>query len=87
MLVPTHESKEILKILIEMWDKIRNSTRLITTNPDDYDEKYMKTKFNSEDDLPLHKTLELRNMVIIVRSIIHEGKKYYPHVFLHECYV
>ena len=47
----------------------------------------MKTKFNSEDDLSLHKTLELRNMVIIVRSIIHEGKKYYPHVFLHECYV
>ena len=37
MLVPTHESKEILKKLKEMWDKIRNSTRLITTNPDDYE--------------------------------------------------
>ena len=25
----------------------------ITTNSDDYDEKYMKIKFNSDDDLPL----------------------------------
>ena len=29
----------------------------------------MKIKFNSDDDLPLNKTLELRNMVIVVTSV------------------
>ena len=40
--------------------------------------KYMKKKINSDDDLPLKKTLELYDMIIIVRSIFHEGSKYYP---------
>ena len=44
----------------------------------------MITKFNSVDDLPLHKTPELCNMVIVVRSIFHEGNQHYPHVFLDE---
>ena len=41
------------------------------------DKKYMKFKFNSDDDLPLKKTLELRNMIIIVRAVFHEDNKYY----------
>ena len=48
--------------------------------------KYMKIKFNSDGDLPLRKTLELYNMVIVVRSIFHEGSKHYPQVFLDECF-
>ena len=44
----------------------------------------MKIKFNSDDDLPLNKTLELRKMIIVVRSVFHEGNKCYPHVFLDE---
>ena len=47
--------------------------------------KNMKIKFHSVDDLPLKKTLEIRNMVIIVRSDFHEGNKYYLQVFLHGC--
>ena len=38
---------------------------------DDYDKKYMKIKFKSDDDLPLKKTLKLCNMVIVVRSVFH----------------
>ena len=58
-------------------DKNRDLIRLITNHSDNYDEKYMKIKFNSGDDLPLKKTLELYNMVIVVRSVFHEGNKYY----------
>ena len=32
----------------ELWSKIRDLIKLITKNSDDYDEKYMKTKFNSD---------------------------------------
>ena len=44
----------------EMWSKIRDLIRSITNNSDDdYDEKYMKSKFNSDKDLPLNKMLLL----------------------------
>ena len=66
----------------EMWSKIRDLIRSITNNSDYYDKKYMKIKFVSDDDLPLNKTLELRNMMIVIRSFFHEGNKYYLHVFL-----
>ena len=45
----------------------------------------MKIKFNSDDDLPLNKTLRLHNLTIVVRSVFQEGGQYYPQVFLDEC--
>ena len=48
-LVPTNESKEKIKKYEELWRKIRDLIRLITKKSDDYDEKYMKIKFNSDD--------------------------------------
>ena len=57
----------------------------MTKNSDNYDEKYMKIKFNSDDGLPLNKTIETPSMVIVVRAVFHENNKYYPHVFLDEC--
>ena len=45
----------------------------------------MKTKFNSDDELPLNKTIETPGMIIFVRAAFHENNKYYPQVFLDEC--
>ena len=45
----------------------------------------MKIKFNSEDSLPLNKTLKLYNMIKIVRSVFGEDGKYYLQVFLDQC--
>ena len=45
----------------------------------------MKIKFNSDDDLPLKKTLEIRNMIIVARAAFHEDNKNYSHVFLDQC--
>ena len=45
----------------------------------------MKTKFNSDDDLPLNEILKLHNLTIIVRSVFEEDGKYYLQVFLDEC--
>ena len=50
---------------------------LIANNSNSYDEK-----LNSHDDLPLKKTLKLRNIVTVVTAVFHEGMKYYPHVFI-----
>ena len=45
----------------------------------------MKIKFNSDDKLPLNKTIEIRSMIIVVRAVFHENNKYYPQVFSDEC--
>ena len=45
----------------------------------------MKIKFNSDDDLPLNKTIEIPTMKIVVRAVFHENNKYYPESSLDEC--
>ena len=84
-LVPTNESKEIIKKYEELWSKIRDSISSITKDLDDYDEKYIKIEFDSDNKFPLNKTIEIRNMIIVVRAVFHENNKYYPQVFLNEC--
>ena len=44
----------------------------------------MKIKLNSDDNLPL-KASEFYNMIILVRSVFHEGNSYYSQAFLGEC--
>ena len=70
----TNESKEKIKKYEEKWIKIRDLIRSITKTSDDYDEKYMKIKFNSDDELPL-KTVEIPTIAIVVRTIFLENSK------------
>ena len=51
----TDESKDTPKKYGEMWIKIRDLVILITSNSDDYDEKYMKIKFILDNVLLLNK--------------------------------
>ena len=53
----------------ELWIKIRDLIRPITENPNDYDEKYIITNFDSDDELPLNKTIEILTMTIAVSAI------------------
>ena len=53
-LLSTNESKEILKKHEKLWIKVSGLIRSKTKNSDDFDEKYMKIKFNSDDELPLN---------------------------------
>ena len=74
-----------LKERVKLWSKIRDLIRPATKNTDDYDEKYMKIKFDLDDELPLNKTIEIRSMIIVVRAVFHGNNKYYLQVFLDEC--
>ena len=51
-----------------MWSKIRYLIRSIIKNSDDYDEKYMRIKFDLDDDLPLNKMIEIHNITIVVKG-------------------
>ena len=45
----------------------------------------MKIKSNSDDELPLNKTIDIPSIIIVVRAIFLENNKYYPQVFIDEC--
>ena len=79
------KAKKKIKNYEELWIKIRDLIRSITKNLDDYDEKYMKIKFDSDDNLPSTKTIEIPIVAIVVRAVCHENINYYPQVFLDEC--
>ena len=86
-LVPTDESKDLLRKYKELWNKIKDLIRSIANNKPDsltynYDEKYMKIKFDLDDDLPLKRTIEFYNIIIVVRFVFDEANKYYSQVFL-----
>ena len=42
----------------------------------------MKIKFNSDDDLPLNKSLKFTLMIISIRCVFKENGKLYPQLFL-----
>ena len=48
-LVPNNDSKEVTKKFNELKSKIKDQIITITNNSDDYDEKYMKIKFNLDE--------------------------------------
>ena len=73
-LVPTNENKEkIIERHEDLWSKIRYLIGSITNTSDDYDETYIKTKFNSDDELPLNKLIEIPSMTIVVSALFHEN--------------
>ena len=45
----------------------------------------MKIKFDTDDNLPLNKTLKLHNITIIITSILKEDGKFYSQIYLDEC--
>ena len=44
----------------------------------------MKIIFNSDNKLPLNKTIETPKMTIVVRAVFHENNEYHSQVFLDE---
>ena len=59
LLVSTNDSKEKTKKYEELWSESRHLIRSLTKSSGNYDEKYMKIKFNSNYELPLNKPIEI----------------------------
>ena len=80
-LVPTNKRKEKIKKYEEMWIKITDLIKSVIKKSDDYNEKYMRIKFDTDNKLPLNKTIEIPIIAIVVSAVFHENNKYYPQVF------
>ena len=76
------ENKEFLKKYNDVFNRIRDKIGEINNNECDYEKDYMKIKFNSDDDLPINKSLKFHLMTITIRNVFEEDRKLYPQVFL-----
>ena len=78
----TDENKELLKKCNDVFNGIRDKIKEINSGQCYYEKDYMKTKFNSDDNLPLNKPLKFCLMTITTRSFFEEDGKLYPQVYL-----
>ena len=56
-LFATNDSKDRIKNYEELWIKITDLITLVTKKADDYNEKFIKIKLDSDDTSPLNKTI------------------------------
>ena len=78
--------KKALAKFTKFWDEIKQLIETINEGKKgEYEDKFMKIKFNSDDNLPLNKMLKLYMLTVIVRSVFDEDGKYYSKVFLDVC--
>ena len=74
----TDKNKKMLEKYAKLWDDIKYHIQTINASRSgEYEKDYMKIKFNSDDNLPLHKILKLHMLAEIVRSLFEEDSKYY----------
>ena len=86
ILASTDKNKETLENYTELWDEIKDQIKTIRDDkPVEYKKDFMKIKFESDDDLPLGKILNIPVFIITVRSVFQENNNYYPQVYLYEC--
>ena len=76
------ENKEVLKNCTELWDEIKNEIKIINGGKEgQYGKDFLKTKFDTDDDLLLNKLLKFPTMTIVVRSVFEDDGKFYPQIF------
>ena len=82
----TDKNREALESYTELWDEIKDQIETINgDNPIEYGKDFMKTRFESNDGLPLSKILNIPVCIIIVKSVFQEDNHYYPQVLLYKC--
>ena len=79
------ENKEALKKYTEFWDGIKNKIEIINDGEWKHGKDFTKIKFDTDDNLPLNKPLNLHMLTIIVRSVFEGEVKFYLQVYLDEC--
>ena len=70
----------------KVWEEIKNSINYFANDKfSDYNKDYRVIMFNTDDSLPLNKTIKIKRLTIIIRSILKNGGGYYPQIFLDDC--
>ena len=86
-LIISSENGDIMQKYQEVFDGIKEIIKKINdySQPINYDDNYMKIKFNTDDNIPLNKIIYFPTITIIIRSVTQKDGKCYPPLFLDEC--
>ena len=72
----------VLRIFANIWKSIRTKIAENTDGIVQYDEDYMRIKFESNDNLPTDNTANICLVTVVIRSVFAQNGKYYPQLFL-----
>ena len=71
------ENNEVLKNYKELWDGIKNEIETINDGKKaEYYKDFVKIKYDTDDNLPINKTLKFHNVAILIRSVFEEHGKF-----------
>ena len=83
----TDKKKDALENYTELWDETKSETEALRRiEAIKYEKDFMKIKSEKDDYLPLDRISNIPVCLKIVRSAFQENNKYYPQVFLRECF-
>ena len=72
----TGKNKEALEIYTELWDETKDQIETISGNsPIEHKIDFMKIRFESDDNLPLRKILNIPVCIIGARSVFQEKQQ------------
>ena len=71
------KTKKFQKKYEEVWEGVKKEIEAINGGKKiEYGKDFLKTSFESNDDLPLNKPIKLRLLTIIIRSVFNEDDKF-----------
>ena len=76
------DKDDVYKKLIDILESIKNKIIEKTLDVVEYDNDYMKIKFESNNIFPTDKDVNIQVATIIIRAIFAQDGKYYPQLFL-----
>ena len=76
------DKDDVYKKLVDIFESMKNKITEKTWDVVEYDEDYMKIKFESNNILPIDKDVNIHTATIIIRAIFAKDGKYCPQLFL-----
>ena len=78
---------DLTKEYESVWSEIRSEIKWINGGKEVFYEKsYCKVGINTEDDLPLKKSLKFLTLTVNINLVIRVDNKLYPQIYLNECF-
>ena len=76
------DKDDVYQKLVDILESIKNKIAEKTWDVVEYDNDYMKIKFESNNIFPIDKDVNIHIATIIIRAIFAKDDKYYPQLFL-----
>ena len=76
------DKDDVYKKLVDIFESIKNKITIKTWYVVEYDNDFMKIKFESNNIFPTDKDVNIHVATIVIRAIFAKDGKYYPQLFL-----